>query len=301
MKIRKLLFILLMMLSFALLVACTDDKKDKSKETDKKVTQEDNSEKEKKLEEEKKKLEEEKQKLEEERKALEEQKKSDEDNAKVKPEENEVRDEEKPEEKVLATGDTQLKLDGSFQLNGKEYKLPMKLKDFAAIEGLSWDKKEVTDIAGRSGNTESFFMNDDKPSNVHLVAEVYNFSNETIKKEEGVITALTFNADQGKLSEVSVDDWKKIITVDDGVTFAMDQKDFAKTYPEPKKEDEGRMSGKDGFYSYDYAKADDNTVSKLLSLQFTSFASKDKKSSLLKNIGIKIDDSKLKQNADNKI
>lgn len=188
------------------------------------------------------------------------------------------------EENAVRGGD--FTFSGKFKLNGKEYQLPMKLKDIKAIPGVVLEKEpSVKELSGRSMDTMVFTVDKGKDTQFLLTASMYNYSTETVNKDEALVAKINFSVSKPKIEGIN---FTNIVSFENGLTFGVTKDEFTAKYPMPN--EEGYKYESDILSTYKYDNPEDKTTSDLLEVEFSSTRSNSGKP-LLSSFMIGVDDT----------
>lgn len=190
-----------------------------------------------------------------------------------------------------------LAFEESFSINGVDYKLPMTFAELKEIPGIEYDEEKNTELSGRVSGTESLWLNHGEDNEVNINAEICNYSSKAININDAIVSTLTFSANPATLDNVN--SWENIITVDKGITFAMDYYDFIKNYDPPL--DPNGVITDDSTTTFAYDLDSDETDENRVELLFNQYDDEGKDELLLRSITIRIDDTNRNLKEDNEI
>lgn len=211
--------------------------------------------------------------------------------------EKELEETEKAKEAKKAERVGPLGFEDKFAINGVEYKLPMTFAELKAIPELEYDEQNSTELSARISGTESLWLNHGEDNEVNVNAEISNYSPKAISIDDAIVTSLSFNANTSTLENVN--SWEDIVTVDKGITFGMDYYDFITKYDPPI--DPDAVNETDTTKTFSYALDSDETDENRVEISFNKFDEDGKDKFLLRSLSIKIDDTQMNLNEDNKI
>lgn len=190
-----------------------------------------------------------------------------------------------------------LAFEESFSINGVSYKLPMTFAELKEIPGIEYEEEKNTELSGRISGTETLWLNHGEDNEVNISAEISNYSSKAINTNDAIVSTLTFSANPATLDKVN--SWDNIITVDNGITFAIDYYDFIKNYDTPL--DPNGVIIEDNTTTFVYDLDSDETDENRVELLFNQYDNEGKDELLLRSITIRIDDTEMNIKEDNNI